>query len=84
VYRSCEVPAFDGFFFYGDYCTGQTYAIFTDGNSIQGGGEVFDFNGELPIGGGNNAYGDVFVTTAVAPQPGDVFTDGRVYRITAQ
>ncbi len=80
IYRSCEVPGWDGVFFYGDYCSGRIWGVYWDGNDATDLGEVFDSEDRL-LGGGWNAYGDVFVTTAVIPAPGLPFSDGRVYRL---
>ncbi|MCX4241718.1 PQQ-dependent sugar dehydrogenase [Paraliomyxa miuraensis] len=78
VYRSCEVPAWDGVYFYGDFCTGELFALSWDG-AVTDLGVVLDQN-ELPLGNGWNAYGDVFITTVDAILGGPIF-DGKVYRI---
>lgn len=79
VYRSCEVPAWDGVYFYSDFCTGEFFALSWDGAALTDLGMVLDQN-ELPLGNGWNAYGDVFVTTVDAILGGPI-TDGKVYRI---
>jgi glucose/arabinose dehydrogenase len=82
VYRSCEVPAWDGIYFYGDYCAGNLAALVWDGATVTDLGDVLDI-GELPLGTGWNAYGDVFVTTVDAVPNGPI-SDGLVYRIAPQ
>lgn len=79
VYRSCQVPGWDGVYFYGDYCTSEIFALVWDGNSVQDLGVVFDHS-ERIVGNGWNAYGDVFVT-AVDGVFGLPIEDGLVYRI---
>jgi glucose/arabinose dehydrogenase len=84
VYRSCEVPAFDGVYFYGDYCTGEVFALVWDGQSVTELGTVWTTTAsDRILGGGNNAYGDVFVTSVAVPFPGAPIEDGRLYRVTA-
>ena len=62
-YRSCEVPAWDGLYFYGDLCTRRIYAVASDGTTVTDVGEVASSPDDI-FGGGYNAYGDVFVTTS--------------------
>jgi glucose/arabinose dehydrogenase len=82
VYRSCEVPSWDGLYFYGDYCTGEAFALAWDGQSVTDLGTVWTTNaGDRLLGGGNNAHGDVFVTSVIVPFSGAPIEDGRVYRI---
>lgn len=78
VYRSCEVPAFNGLYFYTDLVTSEVWAVSYDGSTA----EVFSV-GNVPnnlgaYGGGYNAYGDVFI--AANPGAGG---PGSIYRITA-
>ena len=79
VYRSCEVPAWDGVYFYGDYCSGVMYAMVWDGSSTTDLGDVLSTNEHI-VGNGWNAYGDVFVTTMVGPI-GTPPQDGILYRV---
>lgn len=79
VYRSCEVPAWDGVYFYGDFCTGEFFGLVWDGTTATDLGLVLDQN-ELPLGNGWNAYGDVYITTVDAILGGPI-SDGLVYRI---
>lgn len=79
VYRSCEVPAWDGAYFYGDFCTGELFGLVWDGTTVTDLGVVLD-QSELPLGNGWNAHGDVFITTVDAILGGMIF-DGLVYRV---
>ncbi len=74
-YRSCEVPAWDGVYFYGDQCSGDVFAVAFDGTTVTDLGQVTGTENQI-WGGGYNAYGDVFV--ASSPQFGG---PGTVYRI---
>lgn len=78
VYRSCEVPGFDGLYFYADLCSSEVYAVSYDGTTS----EVFPVGNVPsnmgPFGGGYNVHGDVFV--AASPLAGGA---GSIYRITA-
>lgn len=79
VYRSCEVPAWDGIYFFGDYCTGELFGLVWDGANVTDLGVLLTQN-ELPLGNGWNAYGDVFITTVDAILGGPI-SDGLVYRL---
>jgi hypothetical protein len=78
VYRSCEVPAWDGIYFYSDYCDGQLRALRWDGSSVTDLGVVGDL-GSNPTGNGWNAWGDVFFVS----QQG-FGGAGSVYRVVPQ
>ncbi|MBV1860867.1 MAG: PQQ-dependent sugar dehydrogenase [Nannocystaceae bacterium] len=79
VYRSCEVPGFDGLYFYSDLCSGEVYAVSYDGATSEVIGPVGNVPSNMsPYGGGYNAYGDVFI--AGVPAAGGA---GSIYRITA-
>lgn len=62
-YRSCEVPAWDGRYFYGDLCTGEIWSVTVDpdNGTIANQGVVASAGANI-FGGGYNAYGDVYVT----------------------
>jgi len=82
VYRSCEVPSWDGLFFYGDYCSGQMGSVVWDGADVVA-DNGFTLNvGESIIGNGYNAWGDVYITTV--NQTNGVINDGLVYRVIPQ
>ncbi len=79
IYRSCEVPAWDGVYFYADYCSTELLALKWDGNAAEELGVVATL-GEPVIGSGHNDIGDVFVTTVVVDGLNNL-KDGKVYRI---
>jgi glucose/arabinose dehydrogenase len=83
VYRSCEVPGWDGVYTYGDYCSGEFFALTWDGTDVQGGSVWLDLSGEVITGHGWNAWGDSYFTT-VEGFPGGVFSDGFVYRLAPE
>jgi glucose/arabinose dehydrogenase len=78
VYRSCEVPSWDGLYFYGDYCSGVLSAVLWDGATATDFQNLLN-TGERLIGNGWNAWGDVYLTTVETS--GNFITDGHVYRI---
>jgi hypothetical protein len=71
VYRSCEVPAWQGTYFHADYCSGEVSALRFDGQSVEDLGIVVPEN-LAPLGSGYNAWGDVYFT-------GGMF-HGEIYR----
>ena len=73
VYRSCEVPAWQGTYFHGDYCSGEISALRFDGQTVEDLGIVVPEN-LAPLGSGYNAWGDVYFT-------GGMF-HGELYRLT--
>ena len=79
VYHSCEVPAWDGVYFYADYCSTEIYALKWDGTNAMDMGVVATA-GEAVLGSGSNGYGDVFITTVVTTGL-NTLVDGKVYRI---
>ncbi len=79
IYHSCEVPGWDGVYFYADYCSTELFAIKWDGNTTQDLGVVATI-GEPVIGSGHNDLGDVFITTVVVDDL-NTLKDGKVYRI---
>ncbi len=73
VYRSCEVPAFDGLYFYADLCTGRIFAVSAEGGTIEDLGAI----GQIP----NNPELSVEATTPSVTsslQPRVTSTAGRV------
>lgn len=80
VYHSCEVPGWDGVYFYADYCSSEVFALKWDGTAAQEMGVVTNTNNEPVLGSGHNKYGDLFVTTVVADALNNI-SDGKVYRI---
>ncbi|MFO0631567.1 MAG: PQQ-dependent sugar dehydrogenase [Nannocystaceae bacterium] len=82
VYRSCEADALTGVYFYGDYCSGELFALSWDGSTVDDLGTVFDFEDENIIGSGRNGWGDVYITTVYVPVPNGPIQDGRIYRVS--
>jgi hypothetical protein len=76
VYDSCEVPGWQGIYFYGDYCSSEIWGVRYDGTTVEDLGVVARADDAI-FGGGYNAMGDVFVTTAPLFGPGTT----PVYRI---
>jgi glucose/arabinose dehydrogenase len=79
VYRSCEVPAWDGYYLFGDFCNHRVYGLTYDGNAVTDLGELVN-TGELVAGNGYDAYGNVYFTTFEGIYGGPD-TDGLVYRV---
>lgn len=79
VYHSCEVPAWDGVYFYADYCSSEIFALKWDGTNVMDMGVVATA-GEPVLGSGKNGYGDVFITTVVVNGFNQI-EDGKVYRL---
>ena len=76
VYRSCEVPAWSGRYFYSDYCTGEVFAVEWDGTTATDLGVVYDAPQNI-TGNGWNMYGDVYFTGTTSM----ISTSGNVYRL---
>lgn len=79
VYRSCEVPAWDGLYVYGDTCSHELFAFAWDGASLQDFGVVLSGTDTM-LGNGWNAWGDVYVTMTDGDY-GSPSNDGFVYRV---
>ena len=80
VYHSCEVPAWDGVYFYGDYCSAEVFALQWDGANVDAKGVVVDTGGEPIIGSGYTGYGDVIINTVVL-DGFKTLVDGKIYRV---
>jgi glucose/arabinose dehydrogenase len=80
VYHSCEVPAWDGVYFYSDYCSAEVFALKWDGSTVTELDVVTNTNGEPIIGSGYNGYGDVIINTVVVNGLNQLM-DGKIYRI---
>jgi glucose/arabinose dehydrogenase len=83
VYHSCQVPAWDGVYFYADYCSSEIFALKWDGSTVDEMDVVASINDERILGSGRNGYGDVFITTVVTTGL-NTLKDGKVYRIVPQ
>jgi glucose/arabinose dehydrogenase len=74
VYRSCEVPEWDGVYLYSDLCNSDVRGLRWDGANVEELGVVFEPPGSGPVGNGWNNWGDVYFTG------GSTF-NGRVWRV---
>src|SRR5204863_389639 len=83
VYRSCEVPAWQGIYTFADYCSGEMFSLTWDGSAVLDAGVVLEVSGEVILGHGWNAWGDSYFTT-VEGSAGGVFGDGHVYRLAPE
>ncbi len=79
VYRSCEVPAWQGLYLYGDTCSREIFALAWDGADVQDFGALLQTDG-LILGNGWNAWGDVYMTVADGVYGGPS-SDGLIYRV---
>lgn len=79
VYHSCQVPAWDGVYFYADFCSTDVFGLVWDGAAVTELGSLLN-SGEFITGSGWNAWGDVFLTT-VDVTFGFPIEDGLVYRL---
>jgi glucose/arabinose dehydrogenase len=79
VYHSCEVPAWDGIYFYADYCSTEIFALRWDGTNVEE-MDVVKVAGEPVIGSGYTGHGDILVTTVVVDNFNTI-EDGKIYRI---
>ncbi len=85
VYRACEVPGWQGRYFYADFGAflGDSSALFAltwDGKTVTPHGELASVDGVGNVlGNGWNAWGDVYITAADPFEPGS----GVVYRVAA-
>ena len=80
VYRGCEVPAWDGRYFYGDYCTGELFGLSWDGASVTDLGMVAETGHNL-FGSGTDGYGRVYFTTVEINQFKEP-VEGRIIRLS--
>lgn len=82
VYRSCEVPAWDGVYLYGDFCSGRVWALRWDGDSVEDLGEVTSQDDRI-FGSGYNGHGDVLFTV-VETNGFNEPVDGKILRVVPQ
>jgi glucose/arabinose dehydrogenase len=82
VYHSCEVPAWDGIYFYGDYCAGSIFALRWDGTNVMELGEVVSQEDRV-LGFGYTGHGDVLFTV-VQLDEFNVPVNGKILRIAPQ
>ncbi|NVB37094.1 PQQ-dependent sugar dehydrogenase [Pseudenhygromyxa sp. WMMC2535] len=79
VYHSCEVPAWDGRYFFADYVLNSMWALVWDGQSVDFLGEVAQPENISTFG--TNAWGDVYLAETilglVPPHP----ESSRIWRV---
>ncbi|TPV94181.1 MAG: glucose dehydrogenase [Myxococcales bacterium FL481] len=61
VYRSCEVPAWNGTYFYADWIRQDIYGLRWNGTTVKSLGVVGRLPHGMPTTFGTNAWGDVYV-----------------------
>jgi glucose/arabinose dehydrogenase len=71
VYRGARLKELDGIYLYGDYVTGNMYALRWDGKKVVESRRLFEFKLKQITTFGEDRDGDVYWST---------FTDGRLYR----
>ncbi len=82
VYHSCEVPGWDGRYYFADYVLGDLYALIWDGTNVDYLG-VQDEPQNI-VSFGTNAWGDVYVVEAnIGFQPPHP-ANSRIFRISPQ
>ncbi|NJK32491.1 MAG: PQQ-dependent sugar dehydrogenase [Deltaproteobacteria bacterium] len=82
VYRSCEVPAWQGRYYFADYVLNDLYALTWDGTNVDYLGQQDDTDNIVSFG--TNAWGDVYVVEAnIGFQPPHP-ANSRIFRITPQ
>jgi glucose/arabinose dehydrogenase len=75
VYRGCAIPDLQGTYFYGDFCSGQTWSFRYDGTTIT---DSTDRTAELGIGStsissyGEDYFGELYICD---------YSFGRIYKI---
>ena len=82
VYHSCEVPGWDGIYFYGDYCEGSISALKWDGTNVMEMGTVLQQPDRI-LGYGYTGHGDALFTV-VQLDEFNVPVDGKILRIAPQ
>ena len=80
VYRACEVPEWGGLYFYGDYCTGEIWALRWDGSKVEELGVIADSNHQI-FGSGYDGHGRVYFTTVEINEFKEP-VNGRVIRVS--
>ncbi|MCA9637441.1 MAG: PQQ-dependent sugar dehydrogenase [Myxococcales bacterium] len=79
VYRGCDIPGWDGIYFYGDYCTGEIWGLQWDGNAVNELGVVTGSDYQI-FGSGIDGHGRSLFTTVEINQFKEPI-NGRVIRI---
>lgn len=82
VYHSCEVPGWDGIYFYGDYCSGTVWALRWDGTNVMDLGEALTQDDRI-LGYGYTGHGDALFTVVQLNEFNEP-VDGKILRIAPQ
>lgn len=62
VYRGCAIPDLDGWYFYGDYCTGEIWRLKRNpDNSVVGPTPLFDLGNFNLVTFGEDYYGELYI-----------------------
>jgi hypothetical protein len=62
VYRGCAIPDLDGWYFYGDYCTGEIWRLRPNAaDTVDGPVELFDISNFNLVSFGEDYYGELYV-----------------------
>ena len=62
VYRGCAIPDLEGWYFYGDYCTGEIWRLKRNpDNSVVGPAPLFDLSNFNLVSFGEDYYGELYV-----------------------
>ncbi|HVI03874.1 MAG TPA: PQQ-dependent sugar dehydrogenase, partial [Enhygromyxa sp.] len=79
VYHSCQVPNWQGRYFFADYVLDQMWALTWDGSSVDFHGEVATPNNISSFG--TNAWGDVYVVETNLSFGGPHPNNSRIFRV---
>ncbi|MFV8750180.1 PQQ-dependent sugar dehydrogenase [Nannocystaceae bacterium ST9] len=82
VYHSCQVPAWDGHYFFADYVIGSLWSLTWDGTTMDFLGEAASVSevGSL----GSNAWGDVYVAETILSNQSPFPAVSNIYRVAPQ
>jgi glucose/arabinose dehydrogenase len=62
VYRGCAIPDLDGWYFYGDYCTGEVWRIIRLASGLYQGPEPIETISSFQLSSfGEDAYGELYL-----------------------
>ncbi len=82
VYHSCQVPGWDGRYYFADYVIGSLWSLVWDGTSTNFLGEVASVSEVGSLGG--NAWGDVYVAETILGNQPPHPAVSNIYRIAPQ
>lgn len=72
VYRGAAYPALEGYYFYGDYCTGRIWSLISDGEGGWNNTELLDFNNSQITAFGEDVNGELYMAA---------IGQGRIYKL---